>query len=434
MRKHTTMTTGRASLCALGEYLRRHCFFAPLREHVQIRQKTVRYRPINKLLDALSGILCGAKTIAQNNITIRTDRAVQRAFGRTGCAEQSTIARTLRACTAENVTQLEQGSWYYLKRYGATPRHRFHDTPLWVDIDLTPMPIGVRAEGSERTWMGRNRSKTGRKTLRITASPYREILHETLLRGKETAVPALKSALQEVESRLGWTRERRAQIVLRMDGGFGTTEVLNWLLSRGYQIVAKISNHGRVQKLRQHLGPWQPTSSPGRAMAAVLRPHRFCRTTRQWVIRTPKDKGGYQYAVLVTSLSEIEPPTVADAYDGRAMIEATFCQDKQALGLVKRRQHKWEAQQVVLLLARLAHHILLWSKRWLSRVPTTRWRLDGYGLVRLLQEGTTVPGVIRWRRGWMVSVHFDPLHPLAEVLQQGFAALFRGRVRVGILR
>jgi hypothetical protein len=434
MPKHTTMTTGRASLCALGEYLRRHCFFAPLREHVQIRQKTVRYRPIDKLLDALSGLLCGAKTIAQNNITIRTDRAVQRAFGRTGCAEQSTIARTLRACTVANVTQLEEVSWYYLKRYGVTPRHRFHDTQLWVDIDLTPLPIGARAEGSERTWMGRNRSKTGRKTLRITASPYREILHETLLRGKETAIPALKSALQEVESRLGWTRERRAQIVLRLDGGFGTTEMLNWLLSRGYQVVAKISNRGRVQKLRQHLGPWQPTSSPGRAMATVLHPHRFCRTTRQWVIRTPKDKGGYQYAVLVTSLSELEPPTVADAYDGRAMIEATFCQDKQALGLVKRRQHKWEAQQVVLLLARLAHHILLWGKRWLSRVPTTRWRLDGYGLVRLLQEGTTVPGVIRWRRGWMVSVHFDPLHPLAEALQQGFAVLFRGRVRVGILR
>ena len=115
MRKHTTMTTGRASLCALGEYLRRHCFFAPLREQVQIPQKTVRYRPIEKLLDALGGILCGAKTIAQNNVTIRTDRAVQRAFGRTGCAEQSTIARTLRACTADNVTQLEQVPWYYLK-------------------------------------------------------------------------------------------------------------------------------------------------------------------------------------------------------------------------------------------------------------------------------------------------------------------------------
>jgi hypothetical protein len=405
-----------------------------VREQVQIGQKTVRYRPMDKLLDALRGILCGAKTIAQNNLTIRTDRAVQRAFGRTGCAEQSTIARTLRACTAANVAQLEKVSWYYLKRYGVTPHHRFHDTRLWVDIDLTPMPIGAKAEGSERTWMGRNRSKTGRKTLRITASQYREILHETLLRGKATAVPALKSALQEVESRLGWTRERRAQIVVRLDGGFGTTEVLNWLLSRGYQVVAKISNRGRVQKLRQAIEPWQPTSSPGREMAAVLRPHRFCRTTRQWVIRTPKEQGSYQYAVVLTTLPDLEPAAVADAYDGRAMIEATFCQDKQALGLVKRRQHKWQAQQMVVLLARLAHHLLLWSKRWLSRVPTTRWRLDGYGLVRLLQEGTTVPGVIRWRRGWMVSVHFDPLHPLAEALQQGFAALFRGRVRVGILR
>ena len=84
-----------------------------MREQVQVRQKTVRYRPIDKLLDALSGIICGAKTIAQNNTTIRTDRAVQRAFERTGCAEQSTIARTLRACTGENVTQLEEVSWYW---------------------------------------------------------------------------------------------------------------------------------------------------------------------------------------------------------------------------------------------------------------------------------------------------------------------------------
>jgi hypothetical protein len=305
---------------------------------------------------------------------------------------------------------------------------------LWVDIELTPMPIGAKAEGSERTWMGRNRSTTGRKTLRITASPYREILHETLLRGKATAVPALQAALLEVESHLGWSRERRAQMVLRLDGGFGTTEILNWLLSRGYQVVAKISHQGRVQKLRQAIGPWQPTSSPGREMAAVLHPHRFCRTTRQWVICTPKAQGGSQYAVVLTTLPDLAPATVADAYDGRAMIEASFCQDNQALGLVKRRQHKWEAQQMVLLLARVAHHLLLWSKRWLSRVPTTRGRLEGSGLVRLLQEGTTVPGVIGWRCGWMISVHCDPLHPLAEALQQGFAALFQGRVRVGILR
>lgn len=163
---------------------------------------------------------------------------------------------------------------------------------MWIDVDATPLPIGAQAEGSERTWLGRNRSTTGRKTLRFTASTYRDMLHETLLRGKETAVPALQAALLEVETPLGWTRARRAQIVLRLDGGFGTTEVLNWLLSRGYQVVAKIRHSGRVRTLRQAVGAWQPTSSPGREIAAVFHPHRFCRTTPQWVIRTPKEKGG----------------------------------------------------------------------------------------------------------------------------------------------
>jgi hypothetical protein len=150
MSKSTILHTGRASLCALGEYLRRRCCFAPLREQVRVPQKTVWYRP-----------------------------AVQRAFGRTGCADQATIARTLRVCTPDNVAQLERVSWYYLKRSGATPRHRFAARRLWVAVDITPMPIGAQAEGRERTWMGRNRSKTGRKTWRISASEYREILHET---------------------------------------------------------------------------------------------------------------------------------------------------------------------------------------------------------------------------------------------------------------
>jgi Transposase DDE domain group 1 len=434
MAQTTTLHSARASLCALGEYLRRHAFFTPLHQHVKIPQKTIKYRPVDKLLDALVGMLCGAKTIAQSNVTVRVDPAVQRAFGRKGCADQSTIARTLQAGTPETVQQLEQVAWYYLKRYGHTPRHRFRERRLWVDIDLTPLPTGAKAEGSERTWMGRCRSKTGRKVLRVTATDYREILHETLLRGKAAAGPALKTALQEIEAQLGWTRERRHQIVLRLDGGFGTTALLNWLLSRGYQIVAKISNSSRVRTLRQQLGPWQPTSSPGRELAEVLRPHRFCRKTRQWVIRTPKAKGGYQYAALVTTLPELAPVAVADAYDGRAVIEASFCQDKQGLGIVKRRQHYWEAQQLVLLLARLAPHLLVWSKQWLSRLPQLRQRLGGYGVVRLLQEVWTVPGVLCWQHGWLVSVRFDPLHPLARVLQGGFAALLGDHVVVRCLR
>jgi hypothetical protein len=164
MAKDNIMTTSRASLCALGEYLRRQCFFAPVREQVQIPQKMVRYRPVEKVLDGLLGILCGAKTISQSNLTIRVDPAVPRAFGRTGCAEHSTIARTLRACTGDKVAQLERVSWYDLKRYGQTPHPRCAERLLGIAVEVTPLPIGAQAQGSARTWMGRNRSKTGRQT------------------------------------------------------------------------------------------------------------------------------------------------------------------------------------------------------------------------------------------------------------------------------
>src|SRR5215813_15115065 len=100
-----------------------HCAKATEGTHIQCLRSCQFVKTVE-----LVGILCGAKTIAQSNVTIRTDPAVQRAFGRQGCAEQSTIARTLRACTAENVVQFQKVSWYYLKRYGATPRHRFHET------------------------------------------------------------------------------------------------------------------------------------------------------------------------------------------------------------------------------------------------------------------------------------------------------------------
>jgi hypothetical protein len=152
-----------------------------VREQVQIPQKSVRYRPIEKVLDGLLGILCGAKTMAQSNGTLRLDPAVQRAFGRTGCAEQSTLARTLQASTAATVDQLTRVSWYDLKRSGPTPHHRFAERLLWSDVDVPPLPMGAQAEGSERTWLGRNRSQTGRKTLRWTASDDREMLHETMM-------------------------------------------------------------------------------------------------------------------------------------------------------------------------------------------------------------------------------------------------------------
>ena len=144
MNKFTTLTSARASLCALGEYLRRRCFFAPLQEQVKMEQRVVTYCPIEKLLDGLLRMRCGAKAIAHSHVTIKVAPAVQQAFGRKGCADQATIARTLHAWTAENIAQLGRVSWYYLTCDGLTPHHLFHEEWWWVDADVPPCPWGRR--------------------------------------------------------------------------------------------------------------------------------------------------------------------------------------------------------------------------------------------------------------------------------------------------
>jgi hypothetical protein len=81
---------------------------APLRDLVRIEQKTLKDTPLEKLQDAFVSILAGASGLVEINTRLRSDPALQVAFGRTRCAEQSVVQETLSVCTATNVTQMEQ--------------------------------------------------------------------------------------------------------------------------------------------------------------------------------------------------------------------------------------------------------------------------------------------------------------------------------------
>ena len=105
-------------MAALGLKLRSLDLFGPIRETVTIPQKTVKHRPTQKLYDAFITLLTGAQGLVEINTRLRSDTALQRAFGRTKCAEQSVVQETLDRCTAENVTQVEQAVATILRRHG----------------------------------------------------------------------------------------------------------------------------------------------------------------------------------------------------------------------------------------------------------------------------------------------------------------------------
>jgi len=130
------------------------------------------------------GLLAGAKAVAHTDLVVRVDPALCTAFGLPGCAEQSVIADTLDAATDADVAALRDALATIFMQHSHARRHDFAHTVLVLDLDLSPLPARKNAEGSERGYMGRCRSKTGRKLVRLRAAQSQEIVWEEVRGGR----------------------------------------------------------------------------------------------------------------------------------------------------------------------------------------------------------------------------------------------------------
>src|SRR5262249_37938637 len=119
-------SSAHASLAALGAHLQHLDRFGPIRDHVHIAQKTVRYTPVDQLYDAFIALLAGAQGLVEITGRVRPDPALQAAFGRRACAEQSVVQDTLDACTEETVGQLEAAGATIYRQHAQGYRHAYH--------------------------------------------------------------------------------------------------------------------------------------------------------------------------------------------------------------------------------------------------------------------------------------------------------------------
>ena len=148
-----------ASLAALGVHLRHIDLFGPVRDTVKIAQKTVKYAPCDKLYDALISILAGAHGLVEINTRLRSDAALQAAFGRTACADQSVVQDTLNACTAEQVSQLEHALLTIYRQHSQGYAHDYKAAWQLLDADLTGMPCGKKAAFASKGYFPQQREK-----------------------------------------------------------------------------------------------------------------------------------------------------------------------------------------------------------------------------------------------------------------------------------
>ena len=418
-----------ASLCVLGAHLHRIHFFKPLEQRVQIHQKMLKYKPVQKLEMLLVGLLAGAKAVSHTATTVRVDPALIAAFGLPGCAEQSVIAQTLNAASEQDVADLQAALGEIYGCYGQARQHHFKQELLVLDVDLSPLPASKRAEWSERGYMGRCRSKTGRKLVRVRAADTQETIWETVVSGRTAeSLSVLQEAISGAEHLLGLEGEskqakaKRARTEIRLDSGWGGEAMITWLLSRCYQVTGKFKSSGRVRKLVGAVTTWHPTSSPGREVAPVPKPRAFVRPLQQYAVRTPskEEASGYYHAVVFTSRTDLSMTAVVEHDDGRAGMEADLKSDKQGLGLAVIRKQRLPAQKIVVLLLQLAHNVLLWAREWLTQNAP---RLRHYGIVRLIQQVWAIPGRIKLTDKGLQRVRLRGAHPRARDVCCGFRPL-----------
>jgi hypothetical protein len=345
-----------ASLAALVAHLQARGIFDELCTSVQIAQKTVKDSPQDKLLDILLTLLCGAQSLVQLTTLLRADPALQRAAGRTRCAEQSVAQQTLDAATAQHVEQMQQVLTTLLRRHSQGAHHAFRADWLVLDVDLTGMPAGKRAEQSVKGYFSQPRSRRGRQQGRVLSSQYGEIVCDALFPGNTLLVQVLPNLITHAEQVLGLTPFQRRRTIMRVDGGGGSVGSLNFLLARGYAVVSKDYSVRRTHALVKQVNAWVcDEAQPDRQMGWVPTECRdYVRPVRRLAVRSKSAKGQWHYAVLLfAGLSDQDILTLmgqsrrADAatsmraslhfYDQRGGgVESSFGQDKSGLGITKR--------------------------------------------------------------------------------------------------
>ncbi len=443
--KLTKHFTGCASLAAIGVKLRQLDLFGPIRKSVRIAQKTVKHTPIDKLYDAFISLLAGAHGLVEINTRLRADPALQEAFGRSRCAEQSVVQETLDACTAENVKQMEQALDQIYRQHSQGYRHDYARQYQLLDVDMSGMPCGPKAAFATKGYFAKQRNRRGRQLGRVFATRYEEIVVDRLFDGKTQLTTALQPLIEAAEVTLHLDEPKRARTLVRTDGGGGSLDDVNWLLSRGYQILCKDYSSKRVGRLLKSVHTWiDDPQVTGRQVGWVTEvASEYVRPVRRIAVRCRKPNGQWGIGVLISTLTPADvlilteqtmdqladPAAVLLAYvsfyDQRGGgVETSFKGGKHGLGITKRAKKRFEAQQMVMLLGTLASNVVVWARHWLIGLPAQASKLLHYGTLRMVRDVFHVSGfLVMDALGQIVQIVLNQAAPLAPVLVDSLRGL-----------
>ncbi len=412
------------ALIALGIEVEKRKILEPIREKVKIQQKNIRDTPFDKLTDVLISILSGAGGLVEVNKRVRPEKALQMAFGRRRCAEQSVISDTLNACTEVNVNQMQQAMTTIYQKHSQGYQHDYNSDMQLIDIDMSGQPCGKKAEFASKGYFAKQRNRRGRQLGRVLATWYDEIVVDRLYDGKTQLPKALQELVSAAAEVLDLDEIKRRRTIVRIDGHGGSLEDINWLLAQGYHVHTKEYSGKRAKKVAETVTTWyEDKEVPGRQFGLVRQnAPEYIDVVQRIAVRTRKKNGQWGIGVLISTLSPHEvtylmgeslPDTLSEEeilaayvhfYDLRGGgVETAFKSDKQAIGITKRNKKSFTAQEILTQLNALAHNLLVWFRLWVAQCWQAIQRL---GLLRIIRDILRINSF----------VHFDRNHGITQIV------------------
>jgi len=105
-------------------------------------------------------------------------------FGRTKCAQQSTLSQTLNAVTAENRVQMSESYQIIYRQHRRGFHHDYRLRPQILGVELSGMPCGKKAELASKGYFAKEKNRRGRQIGRVLATRYREVVTTSVTMGK----------------------------------------------------------------------------------------------------------------------------------------------------------------------------------------------------------------------------------------------------------
>jgi hypothetical protein len=238
--------------------------------------------------------------------------------------------------------------------------------------------------------------------------------------GNQTSQAGLHPTVAVVERVLGLTPAQRRCPVRRLGGRCGTAAHLNWALWHGYQVLAKGYSGKRAKAFARAVARWEELRTGERGMAPAPPPLRYDRRTQTAVLKWKTEQGRYGHSLLTTSLLDDSRAALAEAGDDRVAVEAELKADNGGLPLHRRRKKRLAAQEALVLLTDLAHHLLAWTREWIFRASP----FADAGLYRRVKELFPIPGTVMVEAGQIVEVRLKTSHPLAKPMLACLTRLF----------